>query len=101
MTYLATVSFLICTYPSGGVRVEAAGGGGAVAELERAEAHLLGGVAVAVGLALAVEHLVFGRAAPAYHSGLCKGSRERRGSGSVAVPSPKHPFSMYCNFKFT
>ena len=63
----------LATYPGGRVRVEAAGGGGAVAELERAEAHLLGGVAVAVGLALAVEHLVFGRAAPAYHSGLCKG----------------------------
>ena len=72
--------------------VEAAGGGGAVAELEGAEAHLLGGVAVAVGLAFAVEHLVFGRAAPAYHSGLCKGSGERRGAGSVAFPSPKrHP----------
>ena len=101
MTILCTIcdicqqchfSFVRSTYPSGGVRVEAAGGGGAVAELERAEAHLLGGVAVAVGLALAVEHLVFGRAAPAYHSGLCKGSRERRGSGSVAIPSPKyHP----------
>lgn len=56
--------------PGGRVCVEGAGGGGAVAELERAEAHLLGGVAVAVRLALAVEHLVFGRAAPAYHSGL-------------------------------
>ena len=67
--------------------VEGAGGGGAVAELERAEAHLLGGVAVAVGLALAVEHLVFGRAAPAYHSGLCKeiGTRNRVSCNSESV----------------
>ena len=80
------------------MRVEAAGGGGAVAELERAEAHLLGGVAVAVGLALAVEHLVFGRAAPAYHSGLCKGSGERRESGRFRVLSV---ILYVCNFKFT
>ena len=77
------------------MRVEAAGGGGAVAELERAEAHLLGGVAVAVGLALAVEHLVFGRAAPAYHSGLCKRERGEQGQWRFRV------LSIILNLKFT
>ena len=46
--------------------------GPAVAQEEGAEAHLLHGVAVAVGLALLVEHLVLRRAPAAGDLALCK-----------------------------